>query len=82
MKKEKKKYSVYYVGTGFGCYAKDYQKIYLGDTWAVSEKQASNNVRNRYKDKTHPNGGYAIDILGDSQDEGYVLYEYKAELSL
>lgn len=74
----KKHYEVYYVGRGFGCYAKDYQKTYLGDTWAVSPEKACNNVRYRYRDKNHPNGGYSYDILGDCLDEGEVLFTYEA----
>lgn len=77
--KEKKKYAVYYVGKGSGVYAEDYCNVYLGDTLAVSEAQACNYVRNRFKDKDHPNGGYSIDILGDIYDEGMVLFEYKAK---
>lgn len=75
---EKKHYEVYYVGRGTGCYAQDYKKIFLGDTWAVSEKQACNFVRYRFRDKQRPHGGYAIDILGDSLNEGFVEYTFKA----
>ena len=77
--KQRKKYAVYYVGTGEGCYAKEYKKIYLGDTWAVSKEEAESNVRFRYRDEKHPNGGYSYDILGDRLDEGTVFFEYKAE---
>ena len=78
MKKPKKHYEVYYEGHGTGCYAENYQKTYLGDVWAVSEKQACNYVRYRYRDKERPNGGYANDILGDIYDEGFVEFGYKA----
>ena len=78
MKKPKKHYDVYYVGKGNGCYAEDYKKIYLGDVWAVSEKQACSFVRYRHRDEKNPNGGYGADILGDSQDEGMVLFTYEA----
>lgn len=79
MKKEKKHYNVYYVGKGTGCYAENYQKTFLGDVWAVSEKQACNFVRYRFRDDKHPNGGYSTDILGDYLDEGFVNFYYKAE---
>lgn len=78
--KVKKHYNVYYVGKGFGCYAKDYCKVFLGDTWAVSEKKACSQVRWRYRNKNNPNGGYSTDILGDCKDEGMVMFEYIAEL--
>lgn len=78
MKKAKKHYDVYYEGKGIGCYAENYQKTYLGDVWAVSEKQACNYVRYRYRNDTMPNGGYANDILGDREDQGMVFFEYKA----
>lgn len=78
MTKPKKHYEVYYVGTGSGCYAKEYQKTYLGDVWAVSEKQACSFVRYRYRDGNMPNGGYSTGTLGDIFDEGEVLFTYKA----
>lgn len=79
MKKSKKHYNVYYVGKGYGCYAKEYQRTYLGDVWAVSESQACNFVRYRHRDFKFPNGGYSNDILGDCKDEGMVFFEYQAE---
>ncbi len=78
MKKVKKHYSVYYVGHGTGCYAKNYKQIYLGDVWAVSEQQACNCVRYRQRDKLHPNGGLSNDVLDDIYEEGSVVFEYKA----
>lgn len=74
----KKHYKVYYVGEGSGCYAKDYKRVFLGDTWAISEKQACNNVRFRHRDKQCPNGGNSISYLDDSQGLGYVIYKYEA----
>lgn len=79
MKKTKKHYNVYYIGTGNGCYTENYSKTFLGDVWAVSEEQACNYVRYRYRDKERPNGGYSIDILGDRLDEGMVVFKYIAE---
>lgn len=81
MNKPRQKYNVYLIGTGHGCYAKDYQKIFLGTTFAASEAQACNNVRYRMRDDKNPNGGYSIWSLDDRADEGYVLYSYKAELA-
>ena len=74
----KKKYSVYYVGKGTGCYAEDYKRIYLGDTWAVSPEKACSNIRFRQRTKEMPNGGYSTDFLGDSEDMGYVEFYYEA----
>lgn len=78
MKKPKKHYKVYYIGTGEGVYAENYQNTYLGEVWAVSEKQACNYVRYRFRDKKNPHGGYAKEILGDYLDEGFVEFRYKA----
>lgn len=78
MKKGKKHYNVYYVGKGNGCYAENYQKTYLGDVWAISEKQACSYVRFRNRDKERPNGGYSTDVLGDIYDEGTVMFTYEA----
>ena len=78
MTKSKKHYEVYYIGHGTGCYAKEYQKTYLGDVWAVSEKQACNFVRYRHRDGKNPNGGYSTDFLGDSEDMGFVDFYYEA----
>lgn len=78
MEQKKKHYEVYYVGEGTGCYAKDYKKIYIGDTWATSEKKACSNVRFRLRDKNNPNGGYSTDIMGDSEGMGYVKFRYEA----
>lgn len=77
-KKPKKHYEVYYVGKGWGCYAEDYQRAYLGDVWAVSEKQACNFVRFRHRDNKCPNGGYNDSYLGDCLDEGAVHFTYEA----
>lgn len=79
MIKPKRHYEVYYVGKGSGCYAKDYQKTYLGDVWAVSEKQACSFMRYRYRTKEFPNGGYRNNYLGDRLDEGEVCFTYEAE---
>lgn len=78
---EKQKYDVYLVGTGHGCYAKNYAKHFLGSTYAVSAEQACNNVRYRQRTKGAPNGGYPYWTLDDSADMGYVEYEFVAVLA-
>lgn len=76
MKKPRQKYNVYLIGTGHGCYAEDYRRVFLGSTFAVSEAQACNNVRHRC-------GGYSASSfdIGDYLEEGFVSYSYKAELA-
>ncbi len=78
IKREKKHYCVYYVGRGTGCYAKEYQKTFLGETWAVSEEKACNNVRYRHRDKNYKHGGYKNDYLDDCLGEGDVIFTYEA----
>ena len=78
MKKPKIQYNVYLVGKGFGCYKKDYCNVLLGKTYAVSEKQAINNVRYNTRNKERPNGGYSSWELGDIREEGHVEFYYKA----
>ena len=71
--KTKNKYDVYYVRSGTGCYTSS--ETYIGTTWAVSEKQACNNVRNRC------GGGPSVEWVGDYLEEGDVLKFYKAYLA-
>lgn len=78
-KKIKKHYKVYYIGEGTGCYAKDYCKILIGETWAVSDKKACSNVRYQNRNKENPNGGYNYNTLGDRLEEGFVIFKYVAE---
>lgn len=78
MKRPKKHYKVYVVGTGEGCYAKDYCREYAGETYAVSEKQACNNVRYQHRNNKNPNGGYATSVIEDAYEEGSVLFTYEA----
>lgn len=77
MRKPKRKYYVYLIAHGTGCYSSD--KSYVGSTYAVSEKQAINNVRYRTRDENHPYGGASSWAVGDYAEEGSVYYEYKAE---
>ena len=72
MTKQKRKYQVFWVGTGTGCYAKDYCREFLGETWAVSEAQACNNIRYR-------TGFPLCDELGDRAGEGYVFFIMEAK---
>lgn len=78
--KQKNHYAVYIVGSGSGVYRKDYCREFAGETWAVSEKQACNNVRFQNRSKSQPNGGYSVWGIGDYMDEGSVLFTYEAEL--
>lgn len=80
MKKDFRKYKVYLVGTGNGCYADDYAREFLGEVWARSEKEACSRVRYRHRDDDAPNGGYSDWVLGDRFEEGIVHFHYEAEL--
>lgn len=80
-KKDKHKYDVYVIGKGYGCYAEDYCKTFVGTTWAISEEQACNNVRFRMRDDDNPNGGYPTWELGDCLEEGFVLFRFEAKLA-
>ena len=78
MKQTKRRYEVYLVGTGYGVYAKDYCREFCGTTWAVSEKQAINNVRYQQRTNDNPYGGPSEWAMGDILDEGYVDFRYEA----
>jgi hypothetical protein len=73
-KRPKKKYDVFFVREGHGCYAST--RKYIGSTWASSPEQASNNVRYRVAGKA-----LAFNIVGDIAEEGDYLTYYEAELS-
>lgn len=68
--KVKRPYEVFLIRDGVGCYAS--QMLFAGNTWAVSEAQAENNVRHRNGDKQE----YLT--IGDYLDEGSVTIYYKA----
>ena len=75
MKSKRKKYHVYIRRRGFGCYDTGDDLLYFaGDTWAVSEKQAINNVRFR-KDGATSNWF----MNGDCGGDGDVIYSYEAK---
>ena len=76
-KKPKKHYAVYYVGKGKGVYAKEYQRTFIRNTWAVSEAKAKSNVRNDFRRKNNPMA-YSKSYLGDRLDEGSVTFTYEA----
>jgi len=70
----KHKYEVYLIGRGTGCYAEEYYKEPLGETWAVSPEKAIANIKYRLRQK----GELLPDDLGDSEGMGYVHYELEA----
>ncbi len=78
MRKPKQKYNVYLVGDGNGCYSDT--KDFIGTTYAVSEKQAINNVRFNTRNDNYPCGGPTSWIVGDYLDQGFIHYYYSAEL--
>lgn len=78
MSTPKKKYYVYRIGIGWGCYTRNYKSDYIATTWAVSEKQACNYVRYKYK-KEHK-----CDLeepYGDAMGMGGVKFSLKAVLA-
>ena len=74
MATEKRKYEVYLVGHGTGCYASEYYREALGETWAVSPEKAISNIRYRLRQK----GELLPDDLGDSEGMGFVHYTLEA----
>lgn len=74
METNKRKFTVYLVGHGSGCYASEYYKEVLGETWAVSPEKAIANIRYRLRQK----GELLPDDLGDSEGMGFVHYELEA----
>ena len=74
MATEKRKYEVYLVGHGTGCYASEYYREPLGETWATSAAKAISNIRYRLRQK----GELLPDDLGDSEGMGFVHYELEA----
>ena len=74
MEQKKSKYHVYLVGHGHGCYASEYYRESLGETWAVSPSKAVSNIRYRLRHA----GELLPDDLGDSEGMGFVHYELEA----
>lgn len=75
METKKRKFNVYLVGLGEGCYAKELHKEFIGETWAISDKQAINNIHHRLRQT----GETLPDIQVDSMGMGYVTYVLRAE---
>ena len=78
MEQTKRKYNVYRIGTGYGCYARDYRRDFVGSTWAVSDKRACNQVRYRALKNDR------FDLVApmyDSRDEGMVKFHLEAVLA-
>jgi len=74
METNKRKFTVYLVGHGSGCYAKEYRRELIGSTWATSAAKAVSNIKYRLRQK----GEYLPDDLGDSEGMGFVHYELEA----
>ena len=74
----KRKYNVYRVGTGYGCFARNYRRDFIGSTWAVSDKRACSQVRYRESQKYNFN---LLEPLYDSLDMGYVTFSLEAVLA-
>lgn len=81
MRRQKHKYNVYLVREGTGCY-EGRSRYLVGQTWAVSDAQACNNVRFNTRNEKYPNGGPSARWIGDIKDEGLVSYFYEAELCI
>lgn len=73
----KQKYHVYRVGIGWGCYAVNYKKDFIGQTYAVSPAQACSQVRYRLM----KDGQYLENYQGDSMDLGGVQFRLQAVLA-
>jgi hypothetical protein len=71
---KKQKFKVYLVGQGHGCYASEYWREDLGETWATSRAKAISNIRYRLRQK----GELLPDDLGDSEGRGYVTWVFEA----
>ena len=69
----KQKFRVYLVGKGHGCYASEYWREDLGETWATSREKAISNIRYRLRQK----GELLPDDLGDSEGRGYVTWVFE-----
>lgn len=70
----KRLFKVYLIGKGHGCYAAEYRREFMGDTWAMSAAKAVSNIKYRLRQK----GEEFPDDLGDSEGMGYVHYELEA----
>jgi len=75
MAQTKRKFYVYRVGEGTGCYARNYKVDFIGSTWAVSAKQACNLVR--YRVLKNENWDVTLPLY-DSGDLGSVNFHLDA----
>jgi hypothetical protein len=67
-------YKVYIVGKGHGCYAAEYWREKLGETWAVSSAKAISNIKYRLRQS----GEVLPEDFGDSEGKGYVHFKFEA----
>lgn len=67
-------YKVYIVGEGHGCYAAEYWREQLGETWAVSSAKAISNIKYRLRQS----GEVLPEDFGDSEGKGYVHFKFEA----
>lgn len=67
-------YKVYIVGEGHGCYAAEYLREKLGETWAVSSAKAISNIKYRLRQS----GEVLPEDFGDSEGKGYVHFKFEA----
>lgn len=75
MEQRKRKYAVYLLGKGNGCYARQYCKEFMGETWASSKSKAVNNIHYRIRQ----NGEELPPTQFDSMGYGCVEYVLVAE---
>ena len=73
---KKQKFKVYLVGQGHGCYASEYWREDLGETWAVSATKAISNIKYRLRQ----NGEALPEDFGDSEGRGYVQWAFDVEV--
>ena len=71
---KKQKFKVYLVGKGHGCYASEYWREDLGETWAVSSAKAISNIKYRLR----KSGEVLPEDFGDSEGKGYVHFKFEA----
>ncbi len=70
----KRLFKVYLVGHGEGCYAKEYRREEIGQTFATSPAKAVSNIKFRLRQK----GEYIPEDQYDSAGLGYVYYSLEA----
>lgn len=74
-KAKMRKYNVYRIAEGQGCFARSYRNDFIGETWAISEKKACSNIRFRCVKE----GNYDLLCpIFDSYGEGRVDFHLEA----